>query len=410
MSKPEQLDLARRKALSLRLASAAVLRDIALPMVDERTKASPLPQHLRDRLHRAAKDVRDEVEPWPARLDACLRKVAEELNLLPTQGDVLVREAIDRLRDELAHRLQGISCDECASCCDGQPCNNNPDNDAHVVTKGGFCLSEIRDIFHTCCALVDARYAELGEERGPVRPDEIKLAMSHTHHNNRNGLLIAGHIDGWLDLEGPDNRRSVVVGLTIKDDAFDWPSLCRLPYVLLHELVCHAYQNLRGNGAREGGGPYCTWTEGWMDSLAAEFAKEWFESTTLPALAADPSTAFGHANALFEGRYDAATSGLDDIRLGLRKAARDGRRDLARAIGGADPEYGRATGERFSLLANLQIVDRKTRNRLAQLLAGLVQVPCSTRAKQVANACDCFIEAGDIRKLINDIDALVPVA
>jgi hypothetical protein len=386
-----------------------VLRDIALPIVDEEIKASPLPEHLRDRLHRAAKDLRDEIEPWPPRLDACLRKVAEELKLLATQGDPLAREAIDRLRDEVATRLQSISCDDCASCCGGQPCNDSPDNDTHVVAKGGLCLGEIRDIFHSCCGLVDARYAGLGEEQGPVRPEDIELAMDHTHQNNRNGLLIAGHVDGWLDFEGPENRRSVV-GLTIKDDAFDWPSLCRLPYVLLHELVCHAYQGLRGHGEREGTGPYCTWTEGWMDSLAAEYAKAWFESAHLPTFAADPSAAFGHANALFEGRYDAVTSGLDDIRLELRKAARAGRRDLALTIGGADPEYGRATVERFSLLANLQIVDMKTRNRLAQQLAGLVQVPWSTRAKQVANACDCFLESGDISKLIKDIGTLVPAA
>jgi hypothetical protein len=164
MTGPPQLDLARRKALSLRLTSAAVLRDIALPTVDEKSEASPLPHHLRDRLHRAAKDVRDKIEPWPARLDECLGKVADELKRLPTQGDPVVKDTIDRLRDELAARLQSISCDHCASCCGGQPCNDSPDNDTHVVANGGLCLGEIRDIFHSCCALVDARYAELGEE------------------------------------------------------------------------------------------------------------------------------------------------------------------------------------------------------------------------------------------------------
>jgi hypothetical protein len=377
--------------------------------VDEKSEASPLPHHLRDRLHRAAKDVRDKIEPWPARLDECLGKVADELKRLPTQGDPVVKDTIDRLRDELAARLQSISCDHCASCCGGQPCNDSPDNDTHVVANGGLCLGEIRDIFHSCCALVDARYAELGEEQGAVRPDKIELAMNSTHRHNRNGLLMAGHIDGWLDLEGPDNRRSVV-GLTIKDDAFDWPSLCRLPYVLLHELVCHAYQGLRGKGEREGAGSYCTWTEGWMDSLAAEFAKAWFESTTIPAFAADPSAASGQANASFEGRYDPAISGVDEVRVGLRKAARDGRRDLVRTIGGADPQYGRATVERFSLLANLQIIDRKTRHRLAQQLAGLVQVPCSTRAKHVGTRAIASLKTGDFANLVNEIDDLVPAA
>lgn len=60
------------------------------------------------------------------------------------------------------------------------------------------------------------------------------------------------------------------VTLLLPARGFDKASLYAAPYLLAHELICHASQGVCGPGAREGSGSGCAWSDGWMDCLAYE--------------------------------------------------------------------------------------------------------------------------------------------
>lgn len=93
----------------------------------------------------------------------------------------------------------------------------------------------------------------------------------------------AAPISGSCRVDDDDGATPVsVVTLSVRDDRLNRSAICRLPYVLMHELLCHAYQSISQDDRqqpREDVDNNSAWTEGWMDSLAVIATEALIHST-----------------------------------------------------------------------------------------------------------------------------------
>lgn len=67
------------------------------------------------------------------------------------------------------------------------------------------------------------------------------------------------------------------VTLVLPQTGFSSSNLYAAPYLLTHELICHAAQGVAGPPPREGSGSNCAWSDGWMDCFAHEAACSWLD-------------------------------------------------------------------------------------------------------------------------------------
>ena len=197
-----------------------------------------------------------------------------------------------------------------------------------------------------------------------------------------------------------------ITRLTFQDDAFDWSSLCQLPYVLSHELLCHAYQGIATsrNEPRLVVDRACAWTEGWMDVLALWTAQRWLdELETHPGWVA---TELGSLHAEFVNRHARRTrpqSNLTHLERFRRMAAQDALNHLVREMRkfSAGEESGdfRDRIYSFSLNFNALGISPDTRNRVLDKLANALDSAFPLNRDEAVSAITEFARNPDLSVL-----------
>jgi hypothetical protein len=140
---------------------------------------------------------------------------------------------------------------------------------------GSVDSEESADALSGSCRLKDINLVELNSKKIEEAPPASWPLKDVDHRHLSSGY--SGALTTWGILD--DGGLIAITRLTFKDDAFDWPSLCQVPYVLCHELLCHAYQATATSRPepRVVADKACAWTEGWMDVLAMRAVEKWLD-------------------------------------------------------------------------------------------------------------------------------------
>src|SRR5882724_2606830 len=125
-------------------------------------------------------------------------------------------------------------------------------------------------------------------------------------------------------------RAPRTVTIVLKPDGMDSRDLWHITYTLCHELLCHAFQGAFAHGKLPNAHQKCHWTEGWMDTLAFDWARELVDDQGMPQswLPLRGDDARGELSRFHERRYK-EPRGLDEDETLRRRRAREAYRRLA---------------------------------------------------------------------------------
>ena len=152
-----------------------------------------------------------------------------------------------------------------------------------AVKAGGKCIEPLIHLFNALCTWVNELWRDL-----PRSVDNPKVAVVFATTLQTfdysdpiiKQFCVSGYARSRRDNNGEHTDRGAYytkVGLEILDKSFGWRQYSILPYLLLHEILCHAFQSLDNPPSRPNAEPSDAWSEGWMDALAYELAKEWLK-------------------------------------------------------------------------------------------------------------------------------------
>lgn len=185
------------------------------------------------------------------------------------------------------------------------------------------------------------------------------------------------------------------VTLVLPEGGFDRDSLYTVPYLLSHEIICHAAQGIEGAPPRRPSGPNCAWSDGWMDRLAFEVSvdalfgerskQEWIEegASTIAAIAEQAHAA----------RHQGAVGTLKaEADLAVRRQAKEGflqlKREATLRLG--DQLEAELFARSFSIIYNALQIRPSTRTTL--IIGMLVRFNGSSPERSAAlDAISAFI-------------------
>lgn len=149
----------------------------------------------------------------------------------------------------------------CRDCRNGTICDGGSEDD-QIVEAGGECISEIKAAFRGALDEADREYGRL---------PKMTVSLHTTGRNSPPGSVpgIGLAINGRTSYADEHPRRSSFVTLEVASAHMDALSLAALPYVMLHEVLCHAYQMSDGSGDRTSPVAYVDpLSEGMLDAVA----------------------------------------------------------------------------------------------------------------------------------------------
>ena len=374
----QYLEVPERAALLVRMAVASAFRDGSLPGGDPRC------------------------------LDVQTQRVVAPLLLLSNQIRTTGQDEVDRDLEGVLTQLAGLrleSPDAAMGLVRARV--HSVKTRIEALIAGAEHRREIpavlADLFEALSDHVWGRYAAACPWYG-TRPLTY-LEMGWTHEHNTTDALDETALLGSCRAEDGE-RPTSIVQLGVRDNGFDWYSSCQLPYVLVHELLCHAYQGLaRAPFEPEGTpgtprrmtDPSCAWSEGWMDAVALWTAERWV-GTAPPALrwaSVTSSDARPLASVLHQRRCE-PQAGLSPHKLGRRRAARTAAglmREECLLFGTA----GEALMEGFSLCLNALPIPQAERDRLVDDIGLCLETAVDDERDHMMEALLALPRTGDWR-------------
>lgn len=334
------------------------------------------------------------------RLDLRVQELAKALHpfLTPSPGSP---------EEQFLNALGGVSCESCSG---GDVCTGDRTHDARVVTKAGDCIREIKVLFESIVALALDTY----QAAAPALPRPvITLATDRVDHACGEGLLGSVGVAAWHRIDTEGGASASLVGLTIRDHAFEWESMCSLYYQIVHEVFCHGFQGLQPSGSkRPEASQHCTWSEGWIDRLAYLLAGEWRSSKTgpLPVWVR-----------IADGDVERATNGVREKRfeegpkflphhVDSRKFASDAFDRLHRAWASSAGPLRDHRVARFSMKINSTRLPSTVYEDLGLMLGTILYVGDDRLVDDVAGLCSEFLydPSVDGATLVERLDAMLP--
>ncbi len=190
-------------------------------------------------------------------LTKALGNLVHELNIGAITGasDPLFDATLESLR----HSLSQIDCTQCSA---APTCPGNP----QIVAHHGKCIDFFRRWF--IIALQESQAWHVAHSTSQLI-DQVTVDFSTSYFANPpDSLNVARHVSAKTTF--PDNPLfHSEVKLLLNVPEFELESLAACPYILLHELICHAFQGTRrattnrDRRSRE----IDSFSEGWMDWL-----------------------------------------------------------------------------------------------------------------------------------------------
>jgi hypothetical protein len=198
-----------------------------------------------------------------------------------------------QLSEELAAGLKdlikSLHLNSCGECFENKDRWCKPKGQTYGnVTERGLCISPLKDLFTELSDWVGSLWSNLPSNTGTTGLPVILFSTTSRAFTDRDGrepiierFDIGGFARSIYDRDGVHTKKRntfyTQVGLEIRRNAFGWAQYNILPYMLLHEILCHAYQGLGSPDLRPNAEPTDAWSEGWMDCVAYELALEWLK-------------------------------------------------------------------------------------------------------------------------------------
>lgn len=394
MPRLRRLEFPRVAALCFRMTAAAVFRDRGVPGRD--TQAADDQRELMAAIDTAARALRSKSVPplSSAMAAAWLSLEASKPRSGSLSGDVIAERF--HTFGELI-RQKGKRADDLAG-----PHSTSTD---HESAADDVFMSEITPVLESLTGFVADLHCVHAKF---CTPPLILLETAHLHQHQTTDLLDAAAITGTCRLD--ENQSTSIVGLGFRDDSVDWGSLCQLPYVLMHEVLCHAYQGLVGDGRRPAS-TGCGWSEGWMDTLALRLTEIWLRGANhdgLPKWLRENKDAVYRECVRLNGRRREPQSSLSPTDLAQRVGVQEASGRLEALFKGAGRRNERAFFRMlaFSLQVNLLALPQSDRNEAIDRLAGALELFHGERLDRVVGACSRFSDSHDWEAFRNELRML----
>ncbi len=398
------LDLPNLKAFSARLAAAIEFGRVEQFQDDEDKRAQLLHVTIAGRA--------DELIYHTGNLDEGLQSFASFCLTGSTRQPITLRRKLKRLGE----RARKIECRACAAACERSVgkqhiCNGRDRASDHkTVEFAGHCIEPLKQLESEVRGWVTDL---VRRHAASLLPPEMKLATTHRHLDVDSDLVGHFSIGGWHEVADDQDGPASIIGLDIKEAAFDWSVLCTIPYVLTHELLCHGFQGLitrSGRSRRIGSPPECAWSEGWMDRLAYELARFWTVERhgVLPSWLDERTSIDDAAGSLHAARYRCSTLAKRTL-INERRAARNDF-DAFRAAWGSRAPVDEHPATEFSLCFNLQELNFDMRHSALMGIRSML-VQGGFKREKLLGVCRDFLESRQVAPLLDELcrEAGVPL-
>jgi hypothetical protein len=278
-----------------------------------------------------------------------------------------------------------------------------PTNDEANLAKGE-CIALLRELLLAIEMQTRRVYS-----RATTRFPTVCLSTESTHRHQDAALFGEFDVSGFCDVDDDAELTSWVI-LSFKEKSLHFRTICALPYMLAHEMVCHAFQTLH-QGKRETPDGKCLWSEAWMDRFAYELTQSWLDvqPASFPSwVHVDRQKVEAQSHAIHEFRYEPRGS-LTEEQADDLNAARDAFRLLKES-------WSLAPGlllERhrvalFSTRLNACDATNQDREQIVILLGTLLrQTTMRARAELAVQYCADFANGGTVHDLIENLNKII---
>jgi hypothetical protein len=272
--------------LLLQLAGRLVVVEGLQACGSTTTKAANKTRRLAARLLEDEVELRDgltagdgETPPMQSHMGAIVRR-AETLAASSPAPRKVVNEYLTVIRQ----RTQEIDCGLCARS-PRTPCSPTMDRDVvDLNVRDGACIGRLRAQFDQTVEVARWFFGAFGEASSYVLNRDLRLSTSHTGSPRPHGFECSHVSVTASHVREPKVSR---VKLIFHLEQFAESTYHVIPYVFLHELICHVW-----DGAETGIIPEPSdadpFAEGWMDFIAICLHDEWLDSR-YPQLPAPPT-------------------------------------------------------------------------------------------------------------------------
>jgi len=182
-------------------------------------------------------------------------------------------------QNALSLRLSTDYCRDCSGKCGLPVCDgNDPIRDAHTVATQGDCIAHLRSLFEQVKQIATRYYSEHAVGLATLSKVDIQFG---THFVNDRPTALGPNLPiSAVTFRNKNSLNSDVV-LRFYVDAHDLLVLTRssflgLPYILMHELICHAFDGVAVGGDRSARDEHDAFAEGWMDWTAFQIVSHAF--------------------------------------------------------------------------------------------------------------------------------------
>ena len=227
------------------------------------------------------------------------------------------------IRDSLCNLEKCLNTHVCRHCESKGKCRRGSETFAIVdPPKGGRCIAPLKKLFYSLNGWVEELWRKVPDS---IERKSLPITLATTHRAFENDQSIVGtfFVGGYARSVHNHNDYRRKVGLHIVSERFQWQQFNLLPYILMHEILCHAYQNLEDADRRLDDDPQDPWSEGWMDTLAYELALEWLRNNPKSPFQNEPELreAERQTQALHHARYTRHTGAAGTARPADGRAA-----------------------------------------------------------------------------------------
>jgi hypothetical protein len=394
-----QLDLRRRAALRVRLTLAFSFRSRDIPIASEEDVFSQ--RSITQNLEAISQYLLAHAKPP---LDEAIHTAIADFKSIPIENPILAQRT-----KTVIDELNAFTCADClgAKQC-GFPCNGDKSQDLSIINKGSACLKELFELFNCALSIVDQQYRKFTILNSIFGRPEMYLETSNQHADRCADIFQITAATGSCRVR--DNGLNAIIILGIKDDSLDWITLCQLPYLFVHELLCHAYQGVLG-AHRTCADATCSWSEGWMDAIALEVTQQWLRrggKSTLPDWLDEAREAsIRVSNILHDYRLRPQDYLLPEA-LHERLAAHEAALTLGRKLKGKNRSNKRLL--QFSLALNLHQMSQEERTHIVTLIYECISMFIGVRLDLALSACVDFTTHNDPALFVQQLERLKPLA
>lgn len=376
-----------RAAAGIRMAAAELIEAAPIARADTLDRRS----RLLDLINAHADQIPLHSAPLVGRLGALVALVEQSLQQEP---DSLLSRNLQDFLDALNARHGN---DRCAACA------RRPDLEERCRALGSWsnacpphlCVGQMA---HLLLELEHRTRSIYGRHVEAAASTVVSFSLGHVARGSEQGFIPEFHLDGSTRAVG----RASAVQIVFEDRSIDLRTMRQAAYVCTHELVCHAFQGIQDDSRRNVGAS-CSWSEGWMDTVAWLLLEQWLNKGGLPdwlTQAPTPRSAIDECRQLHDRRYVGRQGRVMDPENVLRRRqARDACEKIYRWWSGPDfrlARYGLQKLVSFSIHLNAATLDDRQREDLiVRLVTGLL-LSTGNLFDQTIVACEAYID--DARK------------